>query len=384
MAKRKAMKKDSKGTMDFLSFMANQAKDDTIVDLSSREERFYKFGDYNLDRALGGGLPAGQIYAFQGAQSSGKSIAALTISRQVVEDDDENARVAYFDTENKISNKAIRMMGLADNEKFLHLTIENLEDILEKIVEFCESGYFKLIVIDSLDALVTDEQEERDIHAGSKVGGYKAKVLSDNLPKVIHASAMNDCAVLFVQQIRKDPGAMFSNPEVTSGGEAIKHAVTVRLRFGPNRDGNQEENGRLVYQGASVRIMKTNQGSVPKDPVPIRFYIGDDHEWGIDPVNSMVDEAIRLRILPPRSASSHMYIGCDELCSMMSAKPGDLNFNGKNNLLKALTADNNFRSAVAELIDKRAGMTSEEINEQFASEDDDDEELETDFEEIDD
>ena len=94
VARKGKSKKDSKGAMDFAAFMS-QAASGTVVDLSKREEVFYKFGDYNLDRALGGGMPAGQICSISGPAGSGKSIAALTVARSVCE---TGGRVAYFDT----------------------------------------------------------------------------------------------------------------------------------------------------------------------------------------------------------------------------------------------------------------------------------------------
>ena len=372
MPKRKA-KKEAKGAVDFAQFLQQVNKDDAIINLSEREEKFYKFGDYNLDRALGGGLPSGQIYAFQGPPASGKSLAALTISGQVIED---GGRVAYFDTESKISPKALSMMGLSNNENFLHLTIENLEDTIEKLVEFADSGFFDLLVVDSLDSLTTDEQEEREIHEGSKVGGYKAKVLSEWLPSVVHRAAANECAVLFVQQIRKDPSA-YGSGETTSGGEAIKHNVTTRLRFGPNKAGDAIEGGKLVYQGATVRVLKSNQGAVPRDPIPVRFYIGDDHAWGIDRVNSTLDEAIRLGIMAPKSATSHVYIPCADLCAALDAEEKELTFNGKNNLLKAVTDDEGFFNAIRELVDEYEKKDPGELD--FISEDE-----ALDFEELDD
>lgn len=138
---------------------------------------------------------------------------------------------------------------------------------------------------------------------------------------------------------------------------------------------NAESDGKLVYQGATVSIRKHNQGSLPKDAIPIRFYIGDDHEWGIDPIGSLVDEAIALRIVPPKNATSHMYIGCDELCAKLDVEPGSLNFNGKNNLVKAIESDEVFQNAIKELIEERQDMVFD---------DDDVADVETDFEELDD
>lgn len=386
MAVRKT-KKENKAGGDFAAFMANMAKDDSITDISERQDVFYKTGDRNLDRMLGGGLPAGGIFAFQGAPSGGKSLAALSVCRNLLGEDEE-ARVAYFDTENKISQKALQRMGLGKfikNKHFLMLTMSNLEDMIEKIVEFAETGFFKMIVIDSIDSLTTDEQEERDIHDGSKVGGYKAKVLSEHLPRVVHVAAENDCSILFVQQIRLNPGAMYGSPEVTSGGEAIKFYVTTRIRFGANKNNDIEVDGKLDYQGATAKILKTNQGSVPKEAIGLRFYVGDNPsiQWGIDPLLSISDAALATRVFAPTTPNGHNYAACDELCDMLGIKHGELKFNGKKNLNGAIQGDEEFRDAVCKIIDEREAMSDEELG-KLDSETSDNEEIvdEEDFESI--
>lgn len=379
-------KKDSKGAMDFAAFMS-QAASGTVVDLSKREEVFYKFGDYNLDRALGGGMPAGQICSISGPAGSGKSIAALTVARSVCE---TGGRVAYFDTENKISKKAIKMMGLADMTDengvplFNHLTIadNNLEEMIAQVMEFSESGFFKLIVIDSVDSLVADEMEEKTTHDALRVGGEKARVWSAYLPQVIAALERSTddseddvkASLVFVRQVRDSMNSYApGGSETSSGGKALDHYATLALRVGPQSSGNAEVDGKLAYQGATVKIRKTNQGAVPKDSIPIRFYIGDGKAWGIDGTLSLMDEAIRLRVLPPKSPTSHMYIGCDELCEKMGAEPGQFNFNGKNNLLAAISDSPELRDAIAELVEARADADPDEYEE----------EVEVDFEELD-
>lgn len=381
-------KKDGKMAASFADFMAQANKSGAIVNLGDREEKFYKFGDYNLDRALGGGMPAGQICSISGPAGSGKSIAALTLARSVCED---GGRVAYFDTENKISKKAIKMMGLADMVDedgmplFNHFTIadNNLEEMINQIMEFAESGFFKLLVIDSVDSLVADEMEEKSTHDALRVGGEKARVWSAYLPQVIAALERSTdggddvkTSLIFVRQIRDSMNSYApGGSETSSGGKALDHYATLACRIGPQSAGNAEVDGKLVYQGATVKVRKCNQGAVPKDAIPIRFYIGDDQRWGIDGTLSLVDEAIRLRVIPPKNATSHMYIGCDELCDMLGAEPGQLSFNGKNNLLAAVTADEELFEAIQTLVDKRADMDPADFDEA--------EEIETDFEELD-
>lgn len=393
MAKRKATK-ETKGAADFATFMAAQSKTGTVIDLGSTEEVFYKTQDYNLDRALGGGIEAGSIVALQGPSSSGKSLAALTIAKQMV---DDGGRVAYFDTENKISKKAIRRLGMDGNDNFMHLTVSNLQDMIATVLEYAESGFFRGIVIDSVDALVADALEERDLHEESKVGGYDAKIWSERLPQIVAAIQRSGDAgdsdlpttLMMVRQVRDNPGVMYGSTETTSGGRALEFYSTTVLRFGPNKSGDELEtvnsdsgnDTKLAYQGATIRILKTNQGAKPKDPVEVRFYIGDNpaKEWGIDRINSLVDEAVRLRILPKRSATSHWFDGCDELCERMGVASGDLSYNGKNQLLTAVTNDRHFQEVIAEMVDERQAMDPVE----YGIAENDEEEVEMDFEELD-
>lgn len=378
-------KKDAKMAGSFADFMA-QASKGSVIDLTGREDVFYKTGDFNVDRALGGGIPAGALSAISGQPGAGKSLFALSVCRDVCRKD---GRVAYFDTENKISQKAIRMMGFDKYEDengplFNHFTIvdNNLEEMIQKIIEFAESGFFQMVVVDSIDTLMADEMEERDIHDTKRMpGGTKAIVWSTFMPAIVSAierSATDDterCAVVLVRQLRASM-AMYGDPFVSAGGAAVDHAMSCSIRLGSLKSENSEVDGLLVYQGASVRIAKTNQGAVPKDSIPIRLYVGPDKEWGVDPLMSLVDQAIALRIIPPKSATSHVYVGCDELCEMLGSQPGELNFNGKNNLVKAIETDDAFRNAISELVEKRVDFEEDE----FAVLED---ETDVDFEELD-
>lgn len=379
-------KKDAKMAGSFADFMA-QASKGSVIDLTGREDVFYKTGDFNVDKALGGGIPAGQISSIAGPPSSGKSLVALTVCRDVCRN---GGRVAYFDTENKISQKAIKMMGFdkyADENGplFNHFTIadNNLEEMIQKIIEFSESGFFKMVVVDSVDTLMADEMEERDIHDTKRMpGGTKAIVWSTFMPSIVSAIERSGddetvrCAVLLVRQVRASM-SLYGDQETSSGGAALDHSVSVALRVGPLKSENSEEDGLLVYQGASIKVKKTNQGAVPKDSIPIRLYIGPNKEWGVDPLMSLIDQAIALRIIPPKSATSHVYIGCDELCSALNVEPGELNFNGKNNLIKAIESDNVFRDAIMEIVEQRADLLEDELEAMEENE------VSMDFEELD-
>lgn len=353
MPRKVTKKQASSGGMSFQDLQKNLQKLEGVSDLTNRVVEFYKTGDYSLDAALYGGIPKGSVVEGFGKSSTGKSLFALQISRYAVTHYAEN--VLYVDTEAKISNNALAKFGLLNNEHFLHYTVDTLETVIRVASDAIKSDAVKLIVIDSVDALSTNEQEERDIDEGSKVGGYKAKILSEQLGPLTRDAALANCTILFVRQVRDNPNAMYGNPEVTSGGRALEFYDTIRLRFSPNKEGNQEVGGRLAYQGARVTVVKENMGALPADPIPIRYYIGDGPEWGVDKYNSVFAEAKRLNILAPQTATSHKYVPCDALCEKVGLEPSELSFNGKGATMAAIQGDDVLFNAVCELIEAADG-----------------------------
>lgn len=391
--KGKTSKKDAQGAMDFSKFMANATKG-AVIDLNNRKSVFYGTGDLKLDKALGGGMPAGQVWSIYGQQSSGKSLVTLGICRSVIE---TGGRVAYFDTENKISKKAIDRTGLstATDENgaplFNHFTIEdnNLEDMIDQMMQFAESGFFKLIVVDSVDQLTTDETIEKDTHDIMRVGGGgKAQRWAEYMPSIIAAlerSTEDDdgvkCSLMLVRQVRDALNSYAPGAVRTAGGKALDHSITTVLMTSPNKDLNAYEDDLLVYQGIKIRVQKTNEGATPKEPLTARLYIGPDKTrlWGIDPMTSLIAEAVEMRVIPPKNATSHYYIPCDELCEMMGWEPGSVTYNGMKNLTAAVTNDKELADVVRELVQKRLDEGFEEMVEDIEF----DEENAVEFEELD-
>ena len=352
MPKKVAAPKSKFAAVDFDSFMKGVLGSDSVVDLSKREDTFYKLGDYSLDRAHGGGLPVGQIYTFSGEAQTCKTLSALCVCKSVIA---SGKKAMYIDVENKISTKCLRSMGLQNNPEFIMLSIGNLEETLDKVMQFLESEFFGVIVIDSVDALTTDEQDEREIHEGSKVGGYKAKVFSEWLGKVSQLGAGHECSVLMIRQLRDNPGVMYGSTKTMSGGKAIGYYTTTAIEFSrtsADKKRDVERDGHTLYWGVSALITKMNQGIPPKDKIPLRYAIGDGMEWGIDPIQSLSAEAQRLGIIATRKAGSHMYYGSDELCEMLDVAPDELKFNGEGNMNAAITNDEVLQNAVKELVDK--------------------------------
>ena len=316
-----------------------------LASLNDKVDEFYPLGQPVVDRALGGGIQKGQMCCLRGAKSTGKSLVSLTIARNVIE---SGGNVAYFDTENKISQKAILRMGLGKylNNQFQFLTIDTQKDAIDIILQMIDSGVFQLVVVDSINGLYTEEQAERDIHDESKVGGYQSKVWSEYLPMLTQHAAANDVTIILVQQARDNLQSMYGSTETYSGGKAIEHFATTILRFGSN-----------VRQGITIRIDKNNQGSLPDAPIECALYIGSDpsQRWGVDELDGVMSEMIRLGILAPKRKGSSYYAPCRELCEALGTDERTITINGRAKVMEALTHDAALYDAVKDLVAKANG-----------------------------
>ena len=370
MAKRVSKTAAPAGSSKGLSaaeFMKSLGKSSGLTDLNGKVDEFYPTGNVILDRALGGGLPKGQMYVLRGKQATGKSLLALTIARTVIEG---GGNVAYFDTENKISSRAIRSLGLDKYEgnQFQFLAVDTQKDAIDIVLKMIDSGIFQLAVIDSINGLSTEEQEERDIHEESKVGGYQSKTWSENLPQLKQHAARNNCAVMLTQQARDNLQSMYGPSETYSGGKAIEHFASTIIRLGSNKKGNDVVNGEVVRQGVTARIDKSNQGTYPESPIEMKFYIGDEQPWGIDELSSVFDESVRIGCLAPKKKGSSQYVPCKELCDKLDMDEKSLTFNGKARVQSAFQADDALFNAVRDIVsDVDSGNL--EIHPMAASED---------------
>lgn len=181
-------------------------------------------GSVSLDMALGvGGIPRGRIVEIYGPESSGKTTIALHCVAEVQK---LGGEAAYIDAEHALDPVYARNLGV------------NIDDLLvsqpdsgEQALEVCEalvrSGAVDIVVIDSVAALVPQQEIEGDM--GSASVGLQARLMSKALRKLSGTIAKTNCIVIFINQLREKVGVMYGNPETTTGGKALKFYASVRL-----------------------------------------------------------------------------------------------------------------------------------------------------------
>ncbi len=196
-------------------------------------------GSISLDLALGiGGLPRGRIVEIFGPESSGKTTVALHVVAEVQKTGGE---AAFIDAEHALDPVYAKALGV-NIDDLLVSQPDCGEDALDITESLVRSGAVDIIVIDSVAALVPRQEIEGDM--GSSQVGVQARLMSQAMRKLSAAISKSNCIVIFINQLREKVGVMYGNPEVTTGGRALKFYSSVRIDV---RKSEQLKNGNDIY-----------------------------------------------------------------------------------------------------------------------------------------
>ena len=94
------------------------------------------------------------------------------------------------------------------------------EQALEITDALVRSGAVAAVVVDSVAALTPRAEIEGDM--GDSHVGLLARLMSQALRKLAGSIAKTNCIVIFINQLREKVGVVYGNPEVTTGGRALK------------------------------------------------------------------------------------------------------------------------------------------------------------------
>ena len=177
-----------------------------------------------LDAALGvGGIPCGRITEIYGPEASGKTTLALHI---IAEAQKAGGIAAFIDAEHALDAVYARHLGV-DVDALLVSQPDTGEQALDIVEVLVRSGALDVIVVDSVAALVPKAELEGDM--GDAPMGRQARLMSQGLRKLTAVIGKAHTSVIFINQLRHKIGVTFGNPEVTTGGNALKFYASVRL-----------------------------------------------------------------------------------------------------------------------------------------------------------
>src|SRR2546425_1698033 len=181
-------------------------------------------GSLTLDMALGvGGIPRGRVVEIYGPESSGKTTLALHV---IAQSQKLGGVAAFIDAEHALDPVYAGHIGVK-TEDLLISQPDTGEQALEIVDVLVRSGAVDVIVIDSVAALVPKAEIEGEM--GDSHVALQARLMSQALRKLTAGISKSNTSVIFINQLREKVGIMFGNPEVTTGGRALKFYASIRL-----------------------------------------------------------------------------------------------------------------------------------------------------------
>ena len=220
-----------------------------LGDNEHREIDVISSGSIALDTALGiGGYPKGRIIEIYGPESSGKTTFAL---HAIAEAQKLGGKAAFIDAENALDPQYASNLGVNIDELLLSQP-DNGEQALEITEALVRSGAISIIVIDSVAALVPQAEIEGEM--GDSHVGLQARLMSQALRKLAGIINKTNTIANFINQLREKVGVMYGNPEVTTGGRALKFYSSIRLDI--RRSEQIKIGSDIIGSKTNVKVVK--------------------------------------------------------------------------------------------------------------------------------
>ena len=251
-------------------------------------------GSVALDIALGiGGVPRGRIVEIYGPESSGKTTLALHIAASAQK---AGGEAAFIDAEHALDPVYAKALGV-DVDRLLVSQPDTGEQALEITEALVRSSAIDVVVVDSVAALVPKAEIEGEM--GDAFVGLHARLMSQALRKLAGAIAKSNCVVVFINQLREKVGVVYGNPEVTTGGRALKFYSSVRIEI--RRSEHIKAGSANIGSRTKAKVVK-NKMAPPFKEAQFDIMYGE----GISKLGELVDLGAEFKIVQKSGAWYYM------------------------------------------------------------------------------
>ena len=238
-----------------------------------------------LDVALGvGGVPRGRIIEIYGPESSGKT----TVTLHMIAEAQKNGGIAAFiDAEHALDPVYAQKLGV-DIDNLLISQPDSGEQALDIVDALVRSSAIDIVVVDSVAALVPRAEIEGEM--GDSFVGLHARLMSQALRKLTGAVGKTNTIVIFINQLREKVGVMYGNPEVTTGGRALKFYSSVRIdvrRIEALKNGSE-----IIGNRTRAKVVK-NKMAPPFREAEFDIMYGE----GISMLGELIDLGVKLDLV---------------------------------------------------------------------------------------
>jgi recombination protein RecA len=205
---------------------------------------------------------------------------------------------AFIDAEHALDPVYAQKLGV-DIDELLISQPDTGEQALDIVDALVRSGAIDIIVVDSVAALVP--KAEIDGEMGDSHVGLHARLMSQAMRKLTGVINKSQTVAIFINQIREKVGVTYGNPEVTTGGRALKFYSSVRMEV---RKGEKITQGAdVVGNRTKVKIVK-NKIAPPFKTAEFDIMYGE----GVSRLGTLIDMGVELDIVD-KSGAWYSYEG---------------------------------------------------------------------------
>ena len=302
-------------------------------------------GSFNLNDTIGvGGIPCGRVTMLSGIESSGKSLAALSIIKEAQK---EGGIGYYIDGEFTFDPEWTQRLGV-DLEKIIISQTNNAKEVFELLLgkpkndkrkqaisgiltneKLLQAG-LKVVVIDSVDSLVPPM--EMDSEVGKANMALMARFLPPELRRLTPILSKTNIAVIAIMQARSVPGQSYGDALTVSGGRALKHAASVWIDLGIVGGSaitiGDKEDGEKIGHKIRAKIRK-NKVAPPFKVAEFTILF----QKGIDIRPEIPEQAIQTGVIVKESERIYTY--------------GDFRWNGMSSIVEEITKNKDLLKEIA-------------------------------------
>lgn len=294
--------------MDFLkNFEKDLSKIDVTVGSGEPPRYWYSAGNNALNRIISGsffkGIPQGRVTGLAGPSGSGKSFLACNLMRAAQE---RGAHILVIDSENALDEDFVRAIGVNPAEGYTYVSADTIPQVTTVVSTFLK-GYIAeygdaedapevLIIVDSLDMLLTETEEEhfkKGVTKGDQ--GQRNKQLKAMLRTFVQSIKRLNVSMVVTSQVYK-------NQDVRNGeglwivSDAVKYSlsqIVLLTKLKLKDTGSTDVRGiRMKCEGYKTRFTQPFQKVVIEVP----------YDEGMDPLSGLIEVAVELGIVQKKGS----------------------------------------------------------------------------------
>ena len=192
------------------------------------EKEYIPTGVFEVDAVLGEhmGIPSGTLVEFCGESQSGKTWLAYKL---IAEAQKRGKRCAFFNIENSYYPPRAVSCGVDITKLVLIENVGSAEKYGEIIKFMTDSGDYGVIVVDSISAMIPNDELEKSLEQVQTIGIH-ARFVKRLTRDLTAKTAASDTIVVLINQHYMGAGAMPGTMTKTaSGGNAMNYFMHMRL-----------------------------------------------------------------------------------------------------------------------------------------------------------